>query len=66
MMTIKELGLVLPHPSVCLSVFAALTKYRVVKIACFSSEVVLQTMKHTIIYLGSGPSLEVIALRLVI
>jgi hypothetical protein len=34
-----------------------------VKILRSSSEVVLQTMKHTMIYLGSGLSLEVIALR---
>jgi hypothetical protein len=38
-------------------------KNRVVKITCSSSEVVLQTTKHTMIYHGSGPSLEVIALR---
>jgi hypothetical protein len=44
-------------------VFSAPTKYSVVKIACSSSEVVLQTMKHTMIYPGSGPSLEVVALR---
>jgi hypothetical protein len=34
----------------------------VVKIACSSSKVVLQPMKHTMIYPGSSPSLEVIAL----
>jgi hypothetical protein len=38
-------------------------KNGVVKIACFSSEVVLRTTKHTMIYPGSGPSLEVIPLR---
>jgi hypothetical protein len=38
-------------------------KNRVVKIACSSSEMVLQTTKHTMIYTGSGPSLEVITLR---
>jgi hypothetical protein len=39
-------------------------KNRVVKIAHSSSEVVLQTTnKHTIIYPGLGPCLEVIALR---
>jgi hypothetical protein len=41
-------------------------KNRVVKIAYSSSEVVLQTTKHTVIYNNSGPSLEVIALRLVV
>jgi hypothetical protein len=34
----------------------------VVKITRSSSEVVLQTTKHNMIYPGSGPSLEVIAL----
>jgi hypothetical protein len=43
-------------------VFFALVRYRVVNIAHFSSEVVLQTMNHTVIYPGSVPSLEVIAL----
>jgi hypothetical protein len=38
-------------------------KNRVVKITHFSSDVVLQTIKHVIIYPGSGSSLEVIALR---
>jgi hypothetical protein len=38
-------------------------KNRVVKIVRSSSEVVLRTIKHTVIYLGSGPSLEVIALH---
>jgi hypothetical protein len=38
------------------------TRYRVVKIARSYSEMVLQTTKHTIIYPGSGPSLEVIVL----
>jgi hypothetical protein len=46
-----------------LSVFFALARYRVVKIACSYSEVVLQTTKHTKFYPGSSPSLEVIALR---
>jgi hypothetical protein len=45
-----------------LSVFSASAKYRVVKFAHFSSEMILQTMKHTVIYPDSGPSLEVIAL----
>jgi hypothetical protein len=35
----------------------------VVQIMCSYSEVVLRTTKHTIVYPGSGPSLEVIALR---
>jgi hypothetical protein len=38
-------------------------KNRVVKITCSSVEVVLQTTKHTMIYPGLGPSLEVIALH---
>jgi hypothetical protein len=37
-------------------------KNRVVKITCSSFEMVLRTIKHTMIYPGSGPSLEVIAL----
>jgi hypothetical protein len=49
-----------------LSVFFTLARYRVVKIAHSSSEVVLQTTKHTVIYLGSGPSSDVIALRPVV
>jgi hypothetical protein len=44
------------------SVFSP-ASYRVVKITCSSSEVVLQTIKHTMIYPGLGPTLEVIALR---
>jgi hypothetical protein len=36
---------------------------RVVKIAHSSSEVVLQTTKHMVIYPSSRPSLEVISLR---
>jgi hypothetical protein len=47
-----------------LSVFFAPTRYRVVKIVCFCSEVVLQTTKPTIFYPVSGPSLEVITLCL--
>jgi hypothetical protein len=39
-----------------LMVFSAPANYRVVKIARFSSEVVLLTVKHTMIYPGSGPS----------
>jgi hypothetical protein len=38
-------------------------KYRVVKIAPSYSKMVLQVTKHTTVYPGSGPSLEVIALR---
>jgi hypothetical protein len=41
----------------------ALARYWVVKIARSSSEVVLRTTKHTVIYHGSSPSSEVIALR---
>jgi hypothetical protein len=40
-----------------LSVFFAPARYRVVKIACSYSEVVLRTTKHTKFYPGSGPSL---------
>jgi hypothetical protein len=46
-----------------LSVFFAPTRYRVVKIVHFCFEVVLRTTKHTIFYLGLGPSIEIIALR---
>jgi hypothetical protein len=45
-----------------LSVFFPPTRYMVFKIAHSCSEVVLRTTKYTMIYLGSGPSLEVIAL----
>jgi hypothetical protein len=38
-------------------------KNRVVKITHPNSEVVLRTTKHTMIYLGSGPLLEVISLH---
>jgi hypothetical protein len=47
-------------------VFATPANYGVVKIMHSSSVVVLRTMKHTMIYPSSGPSLEVIALRLVV
>jgi hypothetical protein len=47
----------------CLSVFFASVRYMVVKIARSNSDVVLQTTKHTVIYPGSDPSMEVIALR---
>jgi hypothetical protein len=46
--------------------FFALANYVVVKITRSSSDVVLQTTKHTVIYPGSGCSLEVIDLRLVV
>jgi hypothetical protein len=49
-----------------LSVFSAPKNYGVLNITRSSSEVVLQTMKHTMIYLDSCPSLEVIALHLVV
>jgi hypothetical protein len=41
-------------------------KNMLVKIACSSFEMVLQTIKHTMIYHGSDPSVEVIALHLVV
>jgi hypothetical protein len=37
-----------------MSVFSALANYRLIKIMHSSFEAVLQTMKHTIIYPGSG------------
>jgi hypothetical protein len=46
-----------------LSMFLARARHGVVKIARYSPEVVLRTTKHTVIYPGSGPFLEVIALR---
>jgi hypothetical protein len=49
-----------------LSVFSTLRNYGVIKIARSSFEVVLRTMKHTIIYPSLAPSSEVIALRLVV
>jgi hypothetical protein len=45
-------------------VFFAPARYRVVKITRSYSEVVLRTIKHTMVYPGSGSSLEVIDLRL--
>jgi hypothetical protein len=39
---------------------------RVVKITRSSSKMVLRTTKHTMIYPGSGSSLEVIALHLAV
>jgi hypothetical protein len=44
-------------------VFFAPARFKVVKIMCSSFEVVLWTTKHRVIYPGSEPSLEVIALR---
>jgi hypothetical protein len=46
-----------------LSVFFVPARYSVVKIARSSSEMVLRTIKHMVIYPGLGPSLEVIVLR---
>jgi hypothetical protein len=43
--------------------FFAPARFRVVKITCSSSKAVLRTMKYTVIYPGSGPSLELISLR---
>jgi hypothetical protein len=51
------------HRTEVVLVFSAPVKYRVVKIAHSSFKVVLQIIKYTMIYSGSGPSLEVIALR---
>jgi hypothetical protein len=42
------------------------SKNRMVKIAHFSSEMILQIIKHAMIYPGSGPSMEVIVLRLAV
>jgi hypothetical protein len=41
-------------------------KNRVVKITRSSSEMVLRTIKHTMIYISSGPSLKVVVLHLVV
>jgi hypothetical protein len=49
-----------------LSVFFALIRYKVIKITHSYSEVVFWTIKHNMVYPGSGPSLEVIALRLAV
>jgi hypothetical protein len=46
-----------------LSVFFTPVRYMVVKIVCFSFEMVLRTTKHIMIYPGSGASSKVIALR---
>jgi hypothetical protein len=48
------------------SVFFILTRYIMVKIMHSYSEVVLRTTEHTMVYPGSDPSLEVIALRPVV
>jgi hypothetical protein len=55
-----------PYLAHQLLVFFTPIRYRVVKITCSYSEVVLRTTKHTIIYPSSGPSLEVIALHLAV
>jgi hypothetical protein len=49
-----------------LSMFFTPVRCRVVKIVRSCYEVVLRTIKHTIIYPGLGPSLEVIALCLAV
>jgi hypothetical protein len=51
-----------PYLACQLSAFLAPARNRVVKIARSSSDMVLQTIEHTMIYPGSGPSSEVIAL----
>jgi hypothetical protein len=51
------------HSRLMLSVFFTPARYRVVKIVCSCSEVVLRTMKHTIVYPGSGPYYVVIVLH---
>jgi hypothetical protein len=45
-----------------LTVFSTMVNYGVVKITHSNSEVVLQTIKHIMIYPSLGPSLEAIAL----
>jgi hypothetical protein len=56
----------IPLPGVpTISVFCT-DKNIVVKITRSSSEMVLRTTKHTIIYPSSGPSSEVIVLRPVV
>jgi hypothetical protein len=55
-----------PYLACQMSVFFAPARYRVVKITRSSSDVVLRTMKHIVIYLGSDPSMVVIALRSVV
>jgi hypothetical protein len=53
------------HGTTHVSVFCT-NKNRMVKITCSSSEMVLWTIKYTMIYSGSGPSLKIIALRPVV
>jgi carbamate kinase len=53
----------IPCPSASTVGVVFIDKNRVVKIVHSSSDVVLQTTKHIMIYHGSGPSLGVIALR---
>jgi hypothetical protein len=48
-----------PFPVRHLSVFSTSANYGVAKITRFSSEAILRTMKHTMIYPGLDPSLEV-------
>jgi hypothetical protein len=48
---------------ISVSVIFALARYRLVKIVHSSSEVVLRTTKHMVIYPDSGPSSKVIALH---
>jgi hypothetical protein len=55
-----------PFLSHQLSVFFCTGKNKVVKVVRSNSEIVLRTTMHTMIYPGSGPSLEVIALRLAV
>jgi hypothetical protein len=62
MMGLKVSAPVIKMDNQSVSVFCT-GKNRVVKITRSSSEMVLQTTKHTMIYPDSGPSLEVIALR---
>jgi hypothetical protein len=48
--------------NLCVDVFCT-GENRVVKITRSSSEMVLRTIKHTMIYPGLGPALEAIVLR---
>jgi hypothetical protein len=56
----------IPLPGVPTIGVFAVVRYRVVKIACSCSKMVLRTTKHTMTYPGSSPALEVIALHLVV
>jgi aromatic ring-opening dioxygenase LigB subunit len=51
-------SVMLTWSSIVVLVFFALARYRVVKIARSSYEVVLRTTKHMVIYPGSGPLIE--------